>query len=686
MKLNDLKGIGPKTIEKLNTYGIHRIEDILFHLPFRYQDRTRVIAIDDLRPGDNAIVEVEVVSSKIKFGRKRQLEVMVQDASGSLLLKFFHFNSKQQQSFVEGTMLRCFGEVKLFKRTLMMIHPEYQRVQAGKTQVAETLTPVYPTTDGLHQASWIALSDQALQHMPDQVPELLPEGLRTKYNLSDIESALSYVHRPPPDVEQTLLEQGMHPMQQRLAFEELLAHQISLHELRKKIRKQKAHACAPNNKNNKTQHFLKQLPFTLTQAQDVVWHDICNDLAQASPMMRLIQGDVGSGKTVVAALAALQVIENGFQVAIMAPTELLAEQHYNLFCQWFTALDINVAWLAGKLKAAKRREMLDLIKTGKAQCVIGTHALFQKSVEFNNLALVIVDEQHRFGVAQRQALRVKGVNENIYPHQLIMTATPIPRTLAMTVYADLDTSIIDQLPPGRSPIQTVVVNNQRRDEVTERVEQLCQQGGQVYWVCPLIEESESLQCEAAEITADKLATAMPEIRIGLVHGRMKAEQKQLVMQQFQQHKLDVLVATTVIEVGINVPNATLMIVENPERMGLAQLHQLRGRVGRGAKQSHCVLLYQDPLSETARRRLQVMRDSTDGFYIAEQDLKLRGPGELVGTKQTGLQRLRIANIFRDRKLLPKVQQAARELLACDKNESVAIKQRWLGAKEKYSQV
>lgn len=694
MKLNTLKGVGPKTAERLHSVGVYTVEDVLFHLPFRYQDRTRIVNVADLRPGDQAVVEGTIVSSQIRFGRKRQLEVVLDDGSGLMLLKFFHFSNAQKDNLQADCKLRCYGEVKLFNRKLMMVHPEYNVPKENISVVAETLTPVYPSTEGLQQHSWRALSAQALRVLQaeESIAELLPAALRKKYQLADIKQAISFVHRPPPDAEQALLEQGIHPMQQRLAFEELLAHQISLRQLRAKIQHYRAAACSVEEvkevegSQSYRERFLTQLPFSLTQAQQAAEQAVANDLAQTSPMMRLLQGDVGSGKTVVAALAALQVISHGYQVAIMAPTELLAEQHLEQFKTWFEPLGIQVAWLAGKLKVAERREMLEKIASGCAQLIVGTHALFQKSVEFFNLALVVIDEQHRFGVAQRQALRAKGIENDVYPHQFIMTATPIPRTLAMTVYADLDTSIIDELPPGRTPIKTVVVNNQRRREVIARVKTLCEQGGQVYWVCPLIEESELLDCEAAEITAQMLQKNLPGLKIGLVHGRMKAEQKQSIMQAFKHQEIAVLVATTVIEVGINVPNASLMVIENPERMGLAQLHQLRGRVGRGTKESHCVLLYQDPLSENARQRLTVMRESTDGFFIAEQDLKLRGPGEVMGTKQTGMQRLRIANIIRDRKLLPKVQTAAKELLQTHPENAEAIKRRWIGQKEEFSKV
>ncbi len=687
MKLTNIKGVGPKTATLLESLGIYSVVDILFHLPFRYQDRTRIVPMQTLRPGDQAVIQGEITAAKIKFTGKRQLQLTLTDNSGSIQLKFFHFNSTQQKNLTVGSHLRCFGEVKLWQRHLLMIHPEYKHIDQQKViAVEESLTPLYSTTEGLQQKTWRALSQQALNYLQKstELQEILPPQILKTYDLLNIKTALSYVHRPPPDASQTLLESGLHPMQQRLAFEELLTHQLSLRQLRQKLRQHRAYAMS--TAPPLVTKFLDNLGFSLTSAQKKAIVDIQSDLKKNTPMLRLLQGDVGAGKTVVAALAALQVIANQCQVAMMAPTELLAEQHYQQFLQWFTPLDIKVVLLSGSLRAPERRENLDKINSGQAQLVIGTHALLQKQVAFYNLAFVIIDEQHRFGVLQRSTLREKGKQAEFFPHQLIMTATPIPRTLAMTVYADLDTSIIDQLPPGRTPIKTAIINNNRRTEVIDKVKQLCVRGGQVYWVCPLISESETLQCEAATDTMMTLESLLPELKIGLVHGRLKAEEKQVIMEQFKQHNIDVLVATTVIEVGINVPNATLMVIENPERMGLAQLHQLRGRVGRGAKESHCILLYQNPLSENARKRLNVMRESVDGFYIAQQDLELRGAGEVLGTKQAGIQQLRIADIMRDRHLLPQVQKAANEILNTHPEIIPGLKQRWLGIKEVLAKV
>lgn len=687
MLLTQLKRIGPKTLSYLHKLGIFSLEDILFHLPNRYQDRTRITPIGNLRVGDQAVVEGEVVSAQVVFRGRRQLQVIIKDPSGALTLRFFYFNAAQQKNLPAGTRVRCFGEVRQTKRELNMIHPEYRRVDAAQiTTVEETLTPIYPTTDGLSQHTWQSLNKQALLYLKQHAAtfEILPELVQQQFQLPNLVEALQFIHRPPPDAPLEVLQEGRHPFQQRLAFEELLAQQISLRQLRLRMHKQQSYPLKIDAAVQ--QKFLAQLTFPLTNAQQKVIAEIQRDLQQAHPMLRLVQGDVGSGKTAVAALAAIQAIANGYQVAIMAPTELLAEQHFHTFSEWFTQLGIKVVWLVGKLKAAAKREALAAITDGTAQVIIGTHALFQKEVEFQKLGLVIIDEQHRFGVAQRLALQQKGIATGIHPHQLILTATPIPRTLAMTFYADLDVSVIDELPPGRTPITTIVVDNKRREEIIERVKNVCLNGGQCYWVCPLIEESEELECEAATVTAESLQLLLPKLKIGLVHGRLKSAEKEQVMQLFKNGDIDVLVATTVIEVGINVPNASLMIIENPERMGLAQLHQLRGRVGRGSAQSHCVLLYQTPLSQLARKRLAVMRESTDGFYIAQQDLELRGAGEMLGTQQTGIQQLRIADLYRDQHLLPKVQAAANIILQDYLDAAEKLIQRWIGRNKDYGRV
>jgi ATP-dependent DNA helicase RecG len=643
-----LKGVGPRLAEKLEHLGITTVQDLLFHLPLRYQDRTRVVPIGTLRPGDEAVVEGEVQLSEIKFGKRRMLLTRIADGSGSLTLRFFHFSNAQKEALSRGTRLRCYGEVRRGAITLEMIHPEFRRVADDMpAAVEEYLTPIYPSTEGLQQQGLRKIVTQAVDQLARGAvtlrewlpPELLPPSM------PPLREAVLLLHRPPPELPLSALAEGQHPAQQRLAFEELLAHQLSLRQLREAMSHHPAHPLT--GKDTLQQRFLAALPFALTGAQQRVSQEIAHDLQQPVPMQRLVQGDVGSGKTVVAALAALQAVQSGYQAAVMAPTELLAEQHYRNFCQWLEPLGIELAWLTGRLRAKARQEMLSAIESGTAAVAVGTHALFQQEVSFARLGLVIVDEQHRFGVHQRLALREKGVQDGVHPHQLIMTATPIPRTLAMTAYADLDLSVIDELPPGRTPVETVAISEERRDEVIARVAAACAEGRQAYWVCTLIEESESLQCQAAEDTEALLCELLPHLRIALVHGRMKSADKEAVMGAFKAGELDLLVATTVIEVGVDVPNASLMIIENAERLGLAQLHQLRGRVGRGSARSSCVLMYHPPLSQLARERLAVMRETNDGFVIARKDLEIRGPGEVLGTRQTGMLQLRIADLQRD---------------------------------------
>lgn len=680
--VTSLKGVGSKAAEKLANLSIVSIQDLLFHLPTRYEDRTRIYPISDLQPHIHASIQGEIMSCDIQFGRKRMLVARISDGSGTVTLRFFHFSASQKNNMVIGATLRCFGEVKAGKYGLEIMHPEYKVVDPSQPQVVQdSLTPVYPATEGIKQLTLRNLTEQALLKLKQgALTDLLPEGLY-QHQIS-LQDALHLVHRPPPDVTLSLLEEGRHPAQQRLVIEELLAHHLSVLKVRHTSRQ---HASYPIPLAHALlDKFIGSLPFTPTSAQQRVTQEIQQDMQRNAPMMRLVQGDVGSGKTLVAAMSALSAIAGGYQVGLMAPTELLAEQHANNFKTWFAALDIEVGWLAGKLKGKKREQVLTDLKSGKIQMLVGTHAIFQQSVEFHSLALVIVDEQHRFGVDQRLALREKGQADGRFPHQLIMTATPIPRTLAMTAYADLNTSIIDELPPGRTPVKTVVLPDNRRDEVIERVRSVSlDQGRQTYWVCTLIDESEFLQSQAAEDTAVLLRTALPELKVGLVHGRLKADEKQQIMADFKGGKLDLLVATTVIEVGVDVPNASLMIIENPERLGLAQLHQLRGRVGRGSIESHCVLMYQSPLSKTASKRLAVLRESNDGFYIAQQDLEIRGPGELLGTKQTGLADLKIADLVRDAELIPQVQNMAEHLWQAYPANAQAIINRWLGHKEHF---
>lgn len=681
--LTALSGVGAAISEKLSRIGINNVQDLLFHLPLRYEDRTRITPIADVRPESFATVEGFVQLTEVQFGRRPILSTTISDGTSKITLKFFNFNAGMKNSLATGVRVKAFGEIKRGRFMAEIHHPEYQIIRGNQPlELAETLTPIYPTTEGLKQASLRKLTDQALALLERvQVAELLPDEFNPhKYSLKE---ALQLLHRPPPSVSSELLDKGEHPAQKRLIFEELLAHNLAMQQVRMGVQQ---HFAEPlRYQTDLKQRFLATLPFQPTNAQSRVTAEIEQDLAKPFPMMRLVQGDVGSGKTLVAALAALLAIDNGKQVALMAPTEILAEQHAHNFANWLRPFGIEVGWLAGKVKGKARTAQLEAIKNGDVQMIIGTHALFQDQVEFNNLALVIIDEQHRFGVHQRLTLREKGAKGDVYPHQLIMTATPIPRTLAMTVYADLDTSIIDELPPGRTPITTVAISEDRRDEVVRRVYQACKnEKRQAYWVCTLIDESEVLEAQAAAAIAEDLQRALPDLRIGLVHGRMKPQEKQAIMAEFKAADIDLLVATTVIEVGVDVPNASLMIIENSERLGLAQLHQLRGRVGRGATASHCVLMYKAPLGKISTKRLQVLRDSQDGFVIAEKDLEIRGPGEVLGTKQTGMAEFKIANLMRDRKMIPLVQSYAKQLTLKYPDTAKQLIRRWLDEKTVYS--
>ncbi len=681
--LTALSGVGAAIAEKLGRIGIHNVQDLLFHLPMRYEDRTRITPIADIRPESFATIEGYVQLAEVQFGRRPILSVTLSDGTSKIMLKFFNFNAGMKNSFATGVRVKAFGEIKRGRFMAEIHHPEYQIIRNNQPlELAETLTPIYSTTEGLKQASLRKLTEQALAVLNNvQVAELLPNEYNPhQYSLKE---ALQLLHRPPPSITPEMLEKGEHPAQKRLIFEELLAHNLAMQQLRLGVKQQFAEPL--HYQTDLKSRFLAALPFQPTQAQSRVTADIERDLAQHSPMMRLVQGDVGSGKTLVAALAALLAIDNGKQVALMAPTEILAEQHANNFANWLRPFGIEVGWLAGKVKGKARNAQLEAIKNGDVQMIIGTHALFQENVEFHDLALVIIDEQHRFGVHQRLTLREKGAKGDVYPHQLIMTATPIPRTLAMTVYADLDTSIIDELPPGRTPITTVVISEERRAEIVQRVYQACKnEKRQAYWVCTLIDESEVLEAQAAAAIAEDLQRALPDLRIELVHGRMKPQEKQAIMAEFKAANLDLLVATTVIEVGVDVPNASLMIIENSERLGLAQLHQLRGRVGRGSTASHCVLMYKPPLGKISSKRLQVMRDSQDGFYIAEKDLEIRGTGEILGTKQTGMAEFKVADLMRDRKMIPLVQRYAKQIIVENPPLAEALIKRWLNDKTEYT--
>lgn len=685
--LTSLKGVGDKQAEKLQRLGLTVVQDLLFHLPLRYQDKTRITPIENLLTGQEALIEAEIISQHMTQSRNSSLLVKLADSSGrTISCRFFHFHYRQAQQFKRGQILRAYGEVRSGPAGFEIVHPTYQIFSADKAPpLEETLSPIYPTTDGLGQPTILKLIQQAITLLKQHpLAEGLPEKVLTALDLPNINQALLTLHQPQASDDLHLIKGFEHPAQQRLIFEELLSSQITLQQMRQ----QENQFSAPVFASSKSaQKLLKNLPFALTNAQQRVLNEIQQDLTLGQPMQRLIQGDVGSGKTVIAALAALQAADANYQVAVMAPTEILAEQHLNAFMEWLEPLNIEMAWLNGRMKAAEKRYQLARIESGEAKLVIGTHALFQDHVNFQKLGLVIIDEQHRFGVHQRLALQQKGKHNNdgneVHPHQLVMTATPIPRTLAMSAYGDLDLSIIDELPPGRKPIETAVLNNEKRFDVMQHLYAKCKQGVQAYWVCPLIEESELLHAQAAEVTANQFTEQWPDLRVGLVHGRLKGEQKALVMNAFKNHELDLLVATTVIEVGVNVPNSSLMIIENAERLGLAQLHQLRGRVGRGDLQSHCVLLYQAPLSETGKARLNIMRDTNDGFAIAEEDLRLRGPGEILGTKQTGGLQFRIADLKRDGHWIPSVQKWAQELVETDPQTIVDLQQRWVGHKIEY---
>jgi len=680
-----LRGVGAALAERLAVLGVKQIQDLLFVLPTRYENRTQVHPIGAVVPGVRIAIEGEIQLCEIVFRRRRQLLCRISDGTGSLTLRFFYFSTQQQQGLARGARIHCFGEVRRGPLGLEIVHPEYRRIFESNVQLGSTLTPVYPITEGITQARLRGLISQALKELEMAgIREWLPNEILNPMNLPSLCDALSYVHRPPLDAQLDVLESGRHPVQQRLAFEELLTHQIVMRRLRESAQRDSAWSLI--DQTELVSRFINGLSYSLTSAQNRVLLEIINDLKQQHPMARLVQGDVGCGKTIVAAAAAAHAVGGGRQVALMAPTALLAEQHLYNFDQWFRPLGITVALVTGSQATKTRRSTLNAVASGEVKIIVGTHALFQEEIKFKDLSLVIVDEQHRFGVQQRLRLAEKGLAEGRHPHQLIMTATPIPRTLAMTAYADLDVSIIDSLPPGRTPVQTVVAPESRRHEVVARVAIACAQGRQAYWVCPLIEESEELRYQAAEETAAALAEALPQLKVGLVHGRMSARKKEEGMVAFKTGQIQLLVATTVIEVGVDVPNATLMVIENAERMGLAQLHQLRGRVGRGTRQSSCVLLYRAPLGQLSRERLHAIRDSNDGFEIAQRDLELRGPGEMLGTRQTGLAQMRVADLSRDIGLLPLIQNAAEILLTRYADRIAPLTTRWIGSDAKYGRI
>ena len=660
--------------------GLETVEDLLFHFPLRYQDKTRLSCIGELKEGMDAVVRGTIRASGIARGRRPTLIVKVDDGTGLITLRFFQFRRAQAQQLRIGDTITLFGQPRMVGGNTEFAHPEYV-VGDREPQLEEALTPVYPVTEGMGQSTMRNLTQQALTYLTQNPPEDLLTGLPG--DSPSITDSIKFLHRPSPDANTAAIVAGEHPAQLRLALEELVAHQLSL--LSRRARTHEKTAAPVNSQGKLADAITSQLPFTLTGAQQRVCGEILADLRKATPMLRLLQGDVGSGKTLVAALTAAHMVESKHQVALMAPTELLSEQHFAGFQKWFEPLGINVLWLTGQIKGKARKAALERIEAGEVDIIVGTHALFQDAVVFKSLGLVLVDEQHRFGVNQRLSLTQRGLNE-ITPHQLTMTATPIPRTLSMVAYADLDCSTIDELPPGRKPITTALIDNDRRQSVIERVGNACQQGRQAYWVCALIEESEALDATAAEVTAEQLAAALPGLRIGLLHGRISSQEKGDIMAAFANHDLDILVATTVIEVGVDVPNASLMIIENAERFGLAQLHQLRGRVGRGAVESHCILMYQSPLSQTARDRLTVMRESQDGFVLAEKDLEIRGPGEVLGTRQTGVSSFRVARLPEHNELLEKAQDIASNMVSADAQRAEKIEQRWTRTLEAFAHV
>ncbi|TXH75930.1 MAG: ATP-dependent DNA helicase RecG [Lysobacteraceae bacterium] len=685
--IRQLSGVGPSVAEKLATRGLLTLQDLWFFLPRQYEDRTRLTSIRQLQPGVPQQVEGRVEAVERGFRYRPMLRVAIGDASqATLVLRFFHFRAQQAAQFAPGARVRAYGTPRPGQHGLEIVHPSYRILDRDEAPLGDRLDPVYPAIEGIGPALLRKLITQALQRLPDEADlELLPPGLLAEeapYTaLPSLREALCCLHHPPQDCDVQALLAGTHPAQRRLALEELLAHHLSLRRQRIAMQANSAPALVGGSLSER----LRQaLPFALTGAQIRVFDAIAADLAKPMPMLRLVQGDVGSGKTVVAAMAALLAIEHGNQAALMAPTELLAEQHLTNLRTWLEPLGVRVVWLAGKVGGKAREAALADIAAGRAQLVVGTHALMQEGVVFKDLALAIVDEQHRFGVHQRLALRDKGSTGSRVPHQLVMTATPIPRTLAMTAYADLDVSAIDELPPGRTPVQTVVLSAERRPELIARIRAACAEGRQAYWVCTLIDDSDEVVAQAAQSTYETLVQQIPELRIALVHGRMKAAEKQAAMAAFKAGEIQLLVATTVIEVGVDVPNASLMIIENAERLGLAQLHQLRGRVGRGSAISNCVLLYQTPLSAMAKQRLATMRETNDGFVIAEKDLELRGPGELLGTRQTGLAAFRIADLGRDASMLPVVQRIGLRMSQTAPDTAGRLIERWIGGAARYA--
>ena len=668
-----ISGLGKKTSDRLNQLGIHTLEHLVFHLPSRYQDKTTITPLSKVSVSDEVLIECSIDRIEVAPSRQRQLLCYLSDNQNQrILLRFFHFNQYQKQALIRGETLQCFGEIKIGRQGLEMHHPEYRIVSQNQTPLLEsTLTPIYPLCSGISQnkmKQWINHSLEVLK------TSLLDDYFeKITYNaLPSLKASLFLLHHPNKNENLTQIETFKHISQQRLIIEELATHQLSLLKTKRARKRRTTNQFAI--KNNLSNNLLNSLEFNLTAAQSRCIKEIHEDLSNTEPMLRLLQGDVGSGKTIVAVFSLIQAVENNFQTAVMAPTEILARQHLQNFTDYLKPLNIQIAYLSGSQNTQERREQLELIETGKAKVIIGTHALFQENVNFENLSLVIIDEQHKFGVHQRLSLTQKAKKT---PHQLVMTATPIPRSLTMSAYADLDTSVIDELPPGRQPVETVALSNSRRDELIGKIRKISDEGRQIYWVCTLIEESDALRAESAEKTFNYLSSNLEDLKVVMIHGRLTKPEKEAIMSAFAQGNINLLVATTVIEVGVNVPNASLMIVENSERLGLAQLHQLRGRVGRGSEKSICILMYQSPLSDNAKQRLEVLRQSNDGFMIAQKDLELRGPGEILGTQQTGIASMKIANIVRDAYLLKEASYYSSKMLEANEESQNALVDRWI---------
>ena len=671
-----LKGVGPQLAEKLGRLGIEDVADVLFHLPLRYQDRTRFAAIGELRPGTEALIVGRVEASGVRYGRRRSLMTVISDDTGRITMRQFHFSQSQSRGLSRDRFIQCYGEVRSGPAGLEMVHPEYRLLEdREEASVEAALTPVYPTTEGVGQRRWRDLTDQALSLCKGSIPELLKDEYLADFGELSLSDALMLLHRPPPGIDLDTLGQGTHPAERRLAFEEMLAHQLAMRERRQRRDSKSAVPVPPSREL--WPRLQEQLGFTLTGAQQRCIDEIGSDLGRATPSLRLLQGDVGSGKTVVAGSICASVVGNDYKAALMAPTELLAEQHHKTLSTWFNPLKIDTLLLTGKLNSAEKKAIYKKINSDRPLILVGTHALFQKQATFKKLGLIIIDEQHRFGVEQREALLNKSRSGNLHAHKLLMTATPIPRTLAMTAYSQLDISTLRHLPKGRKRVATHVIADTRRDKIVGRIGNVFRDGGQIYWVCPLIEESKKLEKEAAKSIADKLSEVLPEMNVGLIHGKLSEQEKHDVMESFVNSRINLLVATTVIEVGVDVPDATLIVIENAEHLGLSQLHQLRGRVGRGDKEANCILLYQNPLSEIAKERLEIIRSTNDGFKIAELDLKLRGPGEFLGKRQSGIIQFKIANLMRDSHLIPEVNDAASQLRGLPEPTKELLFNRWM---------